>query len=260
MRLEGTRRARNWVEQVAVWAAQGLTDALRSSDLDQVLTTDLLAALRDPSGSPEISVLLTRLGLDPGGRHYVVVARAPRHLATFDEVEAARLRFAQPSRATWVRERDCLVGLLSGEPCEAGQLVLGVAGPASADGLALALRDADRACRTAVALAGPGRRTLDSLGLLLPLHEDPRLRARLMHRWLEPLRAEPRHDLISTLRLWQQHGQVDAVARELSVHPNTVRNRLARIDRLLPGWRDAQAQAEIWAALVAEADYASSNL
>jgi len=75
--------------------------------------------------------------------------------------------------------------------------------------------------------------------------------ARLVRRWVEPLRAEPRHDLVRTVRCWQQHGQVDEVARELGVHPNTVRNRLARVDRLLPGWREPRARAELWAALVA---------
>lgn len=261
VRLEGAVRAREWAEQVAVWAAQGAAQAPARGGRARELSAELVDRLRTRADPSVVRDLVVRLGLDPGAPHTVLVARAPRGLAV-DEVEAARLRFAQPPRTVWHRDDQVLVGVLAGAPVGSHQLVVGAGSCTGVHGLADALAEADRACRAAVGLLGPGLHTMDTLGLLVPLHEDPLLRARLVRRWLDPLRAEERHDLVATVRSWQQEesGSVDAMARSLQVHPNTVRNRLARVDRLLPGWRAPRARAEIWAALVAEHAAQEPNL
>jgi hypothetical protein len=262
VRLEGASRAREWAEQAAVWAAQGITQTPGSESTTSGLAADLLAALRTGREPGTIGDRLLRLGMDPGAQHTVVVARAPRAHDGLDDVDAARLRFAQPDRAAWCRDGDALIGVLAGLPAPSSDLVVGASARATSDGLASGRAEADRASRVAAALVGPGVHTLDSLGLLVPVHEDALLRDRLARRWLDPLRREARHDLVATVHAWQlaSPGSVDQVARELQVHPNTVRNRLARVDRALPGWRAPQAQAELWAALVADHSAETPNL
>ena len=246
--LEGSRRARRWAEAVAVEAARALAHS--EAPLDRDPAGAFIAAIRT-GGTEELGALAAAAGLDPGADHVVTVARSlPGRI--LDDVEAARLRFAHPG-AAWAMDGDALVGVLPAAPHPVDDLVIGIAGPAALLELRPALADADRVARAAARYVGAGCHDLDSLGLLLALHEDRALRVRLDRRWLEPLRAEARHDLVRTVRAWQRAGQVDTVARDLSVHANTVRNRLARIDALIPGWRAPQAQAELWAALVADA-------
>jgi hypothetical protein len=72
---------------------------------------------------------------------------------------------------------------------------------------------------------------------------------------LEDLRAGPRARLTETLRAWLDHpGQVQRVAGELHVHPQTVRYRLAQLRELF-GERleDAEARFELALALRAGA-------
>ncbi len=246
--LDGSRRARRWAEAVAVEAARALRHADAPTDRDTA--SALMTALRAGDGD-RVGALATSLGLDPGAEHVAVVARPlPGH--DLDEVDTTRLRFAHPG-APWAAGDGVLHGILSTPPRPVGELVIGIASPATLPELGAAFIEADRVARAAARYLGGGAHDLDSLGLLLALHEDRALRDRLDRRWLEPLRGETRHELVRTLRSWQATGQVDAVARDLCVHANTVRNRLARIDALVPGWRRPQAQAEIWAALVADA-------
>lgn len=256
VRLSGVRAAREWAETVAVAAARAHLRAGTPEGRDAA--TDLIAALHPDTPISDLAALATRARLDPGATHHVVVARSAGTDA-LDDVDAARLRFAHAG-AAWAVRDGALVGVLPSAPAPMGDLVIGAAGPAALSGLGGALLDADRAARAARDLLGPGCHDLDTLGLLVPLHQDRALRERLDRRRLGPLRGEARHDLVRTVRVWQRLGQVDAVARELAVHPNTVRNRLARIDALLPDWRTPQAQAETWAALVLDAAPGSENL
>ena len=249
VRLAGARAARKWGEAVAVAAARAHLRAGAPEGRDAA--ADLIAALHPGRPVSDLAALAATARLDPGARHHVVVARSAG-TATLDDVDAARLRFAH-SGAAWATRDGALVGVLPSTPGPMGDLVIGTAGPAELSDLAVALIDADRAARAAHRLLGAGCHDLDSLGLLVAVHEDPALHARLDRRRLDPLRQEARHDLLRTVRTWQRLGQVDAVAQELTVHPNTVRNRLARVEALLPDWRTPRAQAELWAALVVDA-------
>lgn len=236
--LDASRRARVWAEQVAVWAAEGLLGAAVDDVEEHVrhdrLLTELAAGDVDAARAAAI-----RLGLDPAARWWAVV---PLPEAT------PALRLANHG-AVW----GTTSGLLPRPPIVPGELVAGVSGPARLDDLPGALRDATRAARVALRFDHRGSATLAGLGLLVPLHEDPALATRLHARWLAPLATEPRHELEPTLRAWlARDGQVDAVARDLGVHANTVRNRLARVGRLLgDDWRTPQGRAELWAALQA---------
>ncbi|QRY61598.1 helix-turn-helix domain-containing protein [Gordonia sp. PDNC005] len=247
-RLEAMVRARAWAEQIAVWAAEGLGKAARrAADADQA-AAELLTALRERRDPGLIRALGDRAGVDLSARWFAVVARSAGGGFV---VDAATLRFSHSGAGVWVGEQDVLVGLVNSRPRPVGALVIGSSRPGTLSDLADALSDAERACRVAVKLSGPGVHSLDDLGLLVPMFEDPLLGERLRRRWLDPLRADDRHDLVDTVRQWQGSGwSIDGAGRRLSVHPNTVRNRLSRVDALLGGgWRAPSAQAEIWAAL-----------
>jgi DNA-binding PucR family transcriptional regulator len=73
---------------------------------------------------------------------------------------------------------------------------------------------------------------------LLPeraLAGDPLARTTLIDRIYKPLRAHST-DLLSTLWCYLDNGRsLEATARELFVHPNTVRYRLKRVSEVI-GW------------------------
>ena len=134
-----------------------------------------------------------------------------------------------------------------GAPGRRDRLGAALDGATGALGPAVALARAPhslRRARTAHALAGDG--TLPA-GVLLAADEhlpalllhgaDPELAAELAARALAPLDAlapGPRAKLLATLAAWLGHpGQVQRVAGELRVHPQTVRYRVARLRELL---------------------------
>ncbi|HZI90860.1 MAG TPA: helix-turn-helix domain-containing protein [Thermoleophilaceae bacterium] len=76
----------------------------------------------------------------------------------------------------------------------------------------------------------------DDYSLTLLTHADPGLAADLADRALKPLEGETpasRARLSATLHAWlREQGRTEAVARELHVHPQTVRYRLGRLREL----------------------------
>jgi hypothetical protein len=249
--LDASRRFRRWAEQAAVWALQGLLGAQSGGPSRQQLEQRLLAeaAAGDLTAANDS---MTQLGLDPAGAWFAVAVMGASGVPA---ASASALRLAH-AHAAWGTQPTAaadaefigIVGELARVP---DALVAGVAGPVSLDGLDTALRDARRAARVGRRFGRTGPVSLSELGLLVPVHEDASLARRLQERWVVPLRTEPRHDLEVTLRVWLAlSGQVDAVARECAVHPNTIRNRLDRAAVLLgDDWRSPQHRAELWAAL-----------
>lgn len=243
--LEASRRARIWAEQVAVWAVQGLRGA-GADDVEAHVRHERLLAELVAGDVDAARTTLDRLGFDPAAAWWPVVAVGGGAPAT-------ALRLANHG-GVWGAQAGPdadLAGLVPRAPSVPAGLVVGVAGPARLDALPAALREATRAARAGRRFGQSGAVTLAGLGLLVPLHEDPALAARLHARWVAPLAAEPRHVLVRTLACWlDRDGQVDAVARDLAVHANTVRNRLTRASGLLGAdWRTPRHRAELWAAL-----------
>jgi hypothetical protein len=126
-------------------------------------------------------------------------------------------------------------------PGRAAQLAAAFDGSAAALGPTGAWPDAGRSLRRArQALqlhpeSGRLIRAEDHLAELV-LHAEPALAQELAARRLAPLRALPGRApdrLAETLRAWlDHHGSAPAVARELGVHPQTVRHRLKRLREL----------------------------
>ncbi|MBR7677309.1 helix-turn-helix domain-containing protein, partial [Streptomyces daliensis] len=128
---------------------------------------------------------------------------------------------------------------------------LGVSAPVTADELARGDAEAARALRRALAQRSPlvrqGTETPGGVGVasLVP----PEERAAYARARLAPLDGAPA--LVETLRMWLSlHGSWDRTAVALSVHRNTVRQRIARAGELLgTDLGEADARMELWFAL-----------
>lgn len=253
VRLAASARSRRWAEQVTVWATQGLMTAERGDVERHVLEDRFVREVRAGMTGDALRRRAEALGVDPQRDWYAVLALGE---PAVDPAATVALRLANPGALWSSVSADAdggleLVGLLPRVPRVGPELVVGVAGPAPLVDTAVTLAEASRAARAAQGFGRRGVSDLTGLGLLVPLHEDPALAARLVRRWIEPLQEPARHELVPTLRSWVAHdGQVDLVAREFAVHANTIRNRLARIgDVLGQAWREPASRAEIWAAL-----------
>ncbi len=113
----------------------------------------------------------------------------------------------------------------------------GVAGPKNgATGAHLALLQAEQAVVVSRALRGEGRTThFDDLGPYCFVLGQPEHDIRTFsERILGPLAEDEKHaELVRTLEAYLRlHGSVNAVARALYLHRNTVRQRLRRISQL----------------------------
>jgi hypothetical protein len=152
-------------------------------------------------------------------------------------------------------------------PGRSAQLATAFAGATAALGPSTVWSDAGRSLRRArqtLALADAGHaptgrllRADDHLAALV-LHAEPGLAGELAARRLAPLaelRGRSAERLGATLRAWlDHHGSAPAVARELGVHPQTVRHRLHRLRELFGGaLDDPAARFELALALRASA-------
>ena len=135
-------------------------------------------------------------------------------------------------------------------------LSAGVGGPKrGATGAHLALLQAEQAVVVGRALRGDGRVTLfDDLGPYCFVLGRPESDIReFADRILGPLADGERHsDLVRTLDAFLRlHGSLNAVARDLYLHRNTVRQRLRRIAKLTGAdLRNADARLALQLALL----------
>ncbi|MGW2958159.1 PucR family transcriptional regulator ligand-binding domain-containing protein [Streptomyces sp. NPDC001220] len=133
------------------------------------------------------------------------------------------------------------------EPAQQPGWTLGVSAPAPAHQLPAAAAQATRALARARATRTPlvGHSTRPALDELIP-REEAQAHA---HALLGPLAEHPA--LTETLRTWLSlHGSWDRTAVALSVHRNTVRQRIARCAALLDTeLDDPDVRMELWFAL-----------
>lgn len=248
--LEASRQSREWAEQMAAWAVQGLRGATETVE-NHIRHDQLLGELRRGDLEAARSTMHL-LSLDSTSQWWAVASIVdpsdPTNAGMTLRLANSGGLWAEPVVGTDGVEH---VGLVTNQPQAPAELTVGISTDrVGLAGLHHALRDAARAARVGRRFGRFGTVTLDDLGLLVPVHEDAELAQRLISRWITPLRQEPKHELALTLSAILRHdGHIELVARELAVHPNTVRNRMARVERLLGDWRAPQSRAEIWMAL-----------
>ncbi|WP_406388932.1 PucR family transcriptional regulator [Streptomyces sp. NBC_00211] len=164
---------------------------------------------------------------------------------------------------------DSLVGMFAGRPCllvpspgpgpdARARLELPLRGRLAAVGHQVALKDTASSLRCALRLLaltparhGPETRPVfvdDHLSTLILLQDEPLAQA-LAAQWLRPLAGlTPRQSerLEETLLAWLEHGGAPEAAKALNVHPQTVRYRMRRLEKLFgPQLRDPRTRFEL---------------
>jgi hypothetical protein len=132
---------------------------------------------------------------------------------------------------------------------------IGVSEPASPFALKEPFRRATRALETATAFRSKGVFAFESLAIQAAIVRDPDVGAILRARYLEPLAHGPSGPaILRTAELYLDNdGSVDATARALGVHANTVRKRLDRFEDLTGrSLREGETAIELWWALQSE--------
>ncbi|AFU04099.1 PucR family transcriptional regulator [Nocardia brasiliensis] len=126
-------------------------------------------------------------------------------------------------------------------------------GPATPiDQLPTGFIQATRALNTAAAFALSGAHSVADLGLLPAVLADTEVGDHLVHRYLDPLHRTDSPDLYrQTLHTYLESGlHIETTARELVVHPNTVRYRIDRYQTLTGhDLRKPTTTLELWWAL-----------
>jgi PucR-like helix-turn-helix protein/diguanylate cyclase with GGDEF domain len=130
---------------------------------------------------------------------------------------------------------------------------VGVSVPSLLEALEPAFRHASRMLEVAVRFGRSGTFGLDDLSLRVAVASEPELGALLVARYLEPLDAEGDFGALleDTVRHFLANGQrIPETARRLGIHPNTLRYRLDRFEKLSGASLSGPlALAEIWWAL-----------
>lgn len=212
----------------------------------------LVTGTRGPRGIEEAAA---GFGLDPSAEH-VAVCVTPTAEHPAERLERALLPATWTAGLAATIDAELVVilpasGVPDDLPVPAG---VGPAGPLTA--LPRSHRDASRARATAEALGLRGAHRLSDLALPAAVVAEPELGRLLVARHLGPLRALGPfgEELLLSLRAYLACDQhVDAAARDLDVHPNTLRHRLTRVEETTGArLRRPRDLAEIWWALQAD--------
>ncbi|RFS87317.1 PucR family transcriptional regulator [Actinomadura spongiicola] len=135
----------------------------------------------------------------------------------------------------------------SGRPAGIGSAL----GPGTA---AVTLRQARSLLGASARLGRPAEATEHGVGRLLLTLGPPDVLAAFADATLAPIdAADPRGDILATLRVWlDANGVWDTAAERLGVHRHTVRNRIDRVEKLTgKAIASAAARHELWLALEA---------
>lgn len=129
-------------------------------------------------------------------------------------------------------------------------ILIGVSLPVPITDLPSAFRRATRAFHSARRARLEGVHTLEDLGILVAVTTDADIAEVLDQKYLQPLRKLGAHGetQLATLRCYlDNNAQLEATARELGIHVNTVRYRLAKFEeRFDVSLSDTKSLAELW--------------
>lgn len=213
-----------------------------------------LAFLRQVvSGGLTASRLATgaSFGLAPDRPHHAVRARpGPEH--PLDEVERELRTNGRGAGVVGVLDGD-LVGIVPTAPAGELPLAVGVGPPATLAAMPVSFAMASRALETALASGRTGFVTIEELSLLPAVLAEKELGDAIFARRVEPLLGHGDFGLqvLASVRAYLEADQrIDAAAAALYVHPNTLRHRLQRYERLTgTTLRRPQDLVEVWWAL-----------
>jgi len=212
----------------------------------------LVRRLLTGTAAPEhLRGLVDRLGIDPTGTWFAVRAR-PVTAADVTRLEDHLCGGSARHGVVALLDGD-VCGVVHRLPAEPGRMTVGVDGPVPLDDLPAAFRRATRALQAALALGRGGALDVAALGVGAAVVADDDVGEAMLARYVHPLSSQgPAGELIlDTLARYLAHdARLDATARELHVHVNTVRYRLGRFEQVTgSSLRRHDTLVEVWWAL-----------
>ena len=125
-------------------------------------------------------------------------------------------------------------------------------GPVALSAMEPAFRQAGRALETALALGAKGIFGFGDLSIQPAIASDADLGAVMLTRYVDAVLAVPAGpDILATAERYLANDRsVDLTAKDLDVHPNTVRHRLERFEEITGrSLRETETLVELWWAL-----------
>jgi hypothetical protein len=253
--LEFLELALAWADFAMLNAANGhrrgeLSVAREQQHVQSNLVRRVLTGTAAPA---EIRSAVTPLGLDSDGQYYAVRAR-PEPAVDMEAIE----RYLDADGL--VRRGNGLVALIDGDACgfvghlprTAAPTAVGVSDPVALSAMEPAFRRAGRALETALALGAKGIFGFGDLSIQPAITSDADLGAVMLARYVDAVLALPAGpDILATAeRFLANDRSVDLTAKDLDVHPNTVRHRLERFEEITGrSLRETETLVELWWAL-----------
>jgi len=145
-----------------------------------------------------------------------------------------------------------IVAICAVWPVAADGAVIAVGGPARLSAVPLAFAEATRVLNVALRYRRTGVVDQSALSVRMAVEEHDVLGEQLLRRHLAPVAAAGGSaDILDTLRTYLNAGRsIAATAAALSVHPNTIRYRLARFESLAGAdLSSTDTVVEVWWAL-----------
>lgn len=244
-----------WVDFAMLAAADGhrRTELALAREQEHAQANLIRRMVSGAIAPAEIRMALLPLGVDPDATYYAI-RTYPTPTVGIIEIDRYLGMDVPPARGHG------LVALIDGDiwgftrklPNSAAPAPVGISEPMHLQQFATAFRHATRALDTARALGAIGVFSMTALGVHAAVVNDPDVGDVLLRRYVHSLEAVTGGDaILATVESFLNNDfRVDTTARELSVHSNTVRQRLARFEETTGrSLHEAEALVEVWWAL-----------
>jgi hypothetical protein len=201
----------------------------------------------------EISSAVDSLGLDAQGLYHAVRAR-PLPAVDMETIER------HLGADGLVRRGNGLIAMIDGDACgfiahlphNAAPTAIGISTPAPLTSMKTAFHQASRALETALTLGVEGMFGFDDLGLHPAIATDTEIGDVMIARYINLVLNITGGEtvLATTERYLENDRNIDVTAKDLAIHPNTVRQRLERFEAATGrSLRETETVVEVWWAL-----------
>jgi sugar diacid utilization regulator len=245
----------DWTDGISVALAEAHRKVeLAAARRDQQQRASFVYGLvRGTLGPARLTEGIASFGLHPDAEMVVVRAR-PDAEHTAEAIE--QLLVPSWSAGLTAVVEDDVVAILPDPPSAELPIAAGLGPAAPLPAIPRSFRLAGRALDTALAFGLTGAHRLDDLRLRSAVLAETDVGDLLAARHIAPLRAlgDFGDELLHSLRVYMRADQsIDAAAKQLYVHPNTLRHRLTRVEETTgASLRDLDDLTEIWWALTRE--------
>jgi hypothetical protein len=253
--LEFLELALAWADFAMLHAAAGHRHGeLSHAREQQHAQTNCVRRVLSGTATPgEIRNAVAPIGLDATRRYHAVRAR-PAPSADMEAIE----RYLDVDGL--VRRGNGLLALIDGDACgfvarlptAAAPTAVGISEPVTLTAMELAFRQASRALETALSLGARGLFAFSDLSIHAAVTSDADVGDVMVKRYVDAILALPAGDtLLHTVERYVANDRsVDATAKDLDIHPNTVRQRLERYENTTQRpLRETETLVELWWAL-----------